>query len=174
MVLEIKSTEIQAEDVNANSIKRMVLDFKNNIWQPLALAKCVSLIHPVIVRERLDKLADNSDVRISQIESFLDSKQIEEKIKQIDLPKSEVIERKVWTKEGKNGISIRKIITLKTFKSEIWDGWPEWIVFYSDYSFGRKSPLDKKLKTAQSRVEAKKIADNLIEANIKKGWVIVK
>ena len=173
MVLEIKSTEIQAEDVNSNSIKRMVLDFKNNIWQPLALAKCVSLIHPVIVRERLDKLADNSDVRISQIESFLDSKQIEEKIKQIDLPKSEVIERKVWTKEGKNGISIRKIITLKTFKSEIWDGWPEWIVFYSDFSSGRKSPLDKKLKTAQSREDAKKIADNLIEANIKKGWVIV-
>ena len=173
MVLEIKSTEIQAEDVNANSIKRMVLDFKNNIWQPLALTNCVSLIHPVIVRERLDKLADNSDVRISQIESFLDSKQIKEKIKQIDLPKSEVIERKVWTKEGKNGISIRKIITLKTFKSEIWDGWPEWIVFYSDYSSGRKSPLDKKLKTAQSRVGAKKIADNLIEANIKKGWVIV-
>ncbi len=172
MVLEIKSTEIQSEDSNSNSIKRMVLDFKNNIWQPIALTNCISLIHPVIVRERHDKLSDNTDVRISQIESFLDSKLIEEKIKQIDLPKSKLIERKVWTKEGKSGISIRKIITLKTSKSEIWDGWPEWIVFYSDYSSGRKSPLDKKLKTAQSREEANKIANNLIEANIKKGWVI--
>lgn len=172
IVLEIKSTEIQSEDSNANSIKRMVLDFKNNIWQPLAPTQCISLIHPVIIRERYDKLSDKTDVRISQIESFLDSKQMEEKIKQIDLPKSEVIERKVWTKEGKSGISIRKIITLKTSKSEIWEGWPEWIVFYSDYSSGRKSPLDKKLKTAQSREEANKIANNLIEANIKKGWVI--
>ena len=150
----------------------MVLDFKNNMWQPLALTQCVSLIHPVIIRERHDKLADKSDVRISQIESFLDSKKIEEKIKQIELPKSEIIKRKVWTKEGKNGISIRKIITLKSCKSDVWDGWPEWIIFYSDYSSGRKSPLDRKLKTALSKEEANKIETNLIEANIKKGWVL--
>ena len=93
MVLEIKSTEIQSEDSNSNSIKRMVLDFKNNIWQPIALTNCISLIHPVIVRERHDKLSDNTEVRISQIESFLDSKLIEEKIKQIDLPK------KIFTRE---------------------------------------------------------------------------
>ena len=76
------------------------------------------------------------------------------------------------TKDGKNGISIRKIITLKTSKSEIWDGWPEWSVFYSDFSQGRKSPLDRKLKTAKSIEEASKIANNLIDSNIKKGWTI--
>ena len=172
MVLEVKCTEIQSEDSNANSIRRMVLDFKNNIWEPLALTDCVSLIHPVILRERLDKRSDEIDVRISQIESFLDSKQIKEKIKQIELPKSEVFERKVWTKNGKNGISIRKIITLKTSKSQIWNGWPEWIIFYSDFSQGRKSPLDRKLKTARSKEEASKIAKNLIDSNIKKGWII--
>ena len=170
MVLEVKCTEIQSEDSNANSIRRMVLEFKNNIWDPLALTDCVSLIHPVILRERLDKNSDKTDVRISQIESFLDSKKIKEKIKQIELPKSKIYDRKVWTKDGKNGISIRKIITLKTSKSEIWDGWPEWIVFYSDFSSGRKSPLERKLKTAQNEEEANKIVNNLIESNIKKGW----
>ena len=172
MVLEVKCTEIQSEDSNANSIRRMVLEFKNNIWDPLALTDCVSLIHPVILRERLDKNSDKTDVRISQIESFLDSKKIKEKIKQIELPKSKIYDRKVWTKDGKNGISIRKIITLKTSKSEIWDGWPEWIVFYSDFSSGRKSPLERKLKTAQNEEEANKIVNNLIESNIKKGWII--
>ena len=172
MVLEVKCTEIQTEDSNANSIRRMVLEFKNNIWEPLALTDCVSLIHPVILRERLDKNTDITDVRISQIESFLDSKKIKEKIKQIELPKSKIYDRKVWTKDGKNGISIRKIITLKTSKSEIWDGWPEWIVFYSDFSSGRKSPLERKLKTAQNEEEANKIVNNLIESNIKKGWTI--
>ena len=172
MVLEVKCTEIQSEDSNANSIRRMVLEFKNNIWEPLALTDCVSLIHPVILRERLDKNSDKTDVRISQIESFLDSKKIKEKIKQIELPKSKIYDRKVWTKDGKNGISIRKIITLKTSKSEIWDGWPEWIVFYSDFSFGRKSPLERKLKTAQNEEEANKIVNSLIESNIKKGWTI--
>ena len=172
MVLEVKCTEIQNEDSNANSIRRMVLEFKNNIWEPLALTDCVSLIHPVILRERLDKNSDETDVRISQIESFLDSKKIKEKIKQIELPKSKIYDRKVWTKDGKNGISIRKIITLKTSKSEIWDGWPEWIVFYSDFSSGRKSPLERKLKTAQNEEEANKIVNNLIESNIKKGWII--
>jgi len=172
MVLEVKCTEIQSEDSNANSIRRMVLEFKNNIWNPLALTDCVSLIHPVILRERLDKNSDETDVRISQIESFLDSKKIKEKVKQIELPKSKIYDRKVWTKDGKNGISIRKIITLKTSKSEIWDGWPEWIVFYSDFSSGRKSPLERKLKTAQNEEEANKIVNNLIESNIKKGWEI--
>ena len=172
MVLEVKCTEIQSEDSNANSIRRMVLEYKNNIWDPLALTDCVSLIHPVILRERLDKNSDKTDVRISQIESFLDSKKIKEKIKQIELPKSKIYDRKVWTKDGKNGISIRKIITLKTSKSEIWDGWPEWIVFYSDFSSGRKSPLERKLKTAQNEEEANKIVNNLIESNIKKGWTI--
>ena len=170
MVLEVKCTEIQSEDSNANSIRRMVLEFQNNIWDPLALTDCVSLIHPVILRERLDKNSDKTDVRISQIESFLDSKKIKEKIKQIELPKSKIYDRKVWTKDGKNGISIRKIITLKTSKSEIWDGWPEWIVFYSDFSQGRKSPLDRKLKTARNKEEAKEIANKFIESNIKKGW----
>ena len=172
MVLEVKCTEIQNEDSNANSIRRMVLEFKNNIWDPLALTDCVSLIHPVILRERLDKNSDETDVRISQIESFLDSKKIKEKIKQIELPKSKIYDRKVWTKDGKNGISIRKIITLKTSKSEIWEGWPEWIVFYSDFSQGRKSPLDRKLKTARTKEEADNIAKNLIDSNIKKGWAI--
>ena len=172
VVLEVKCTEIQSEDSNANSIRRMVLDFKNNIWEPLALTECVSLIHPVVLRERDDKLADKSDIRLSQIESFLDSKKMEEKIRKIELPESKIIERKVWRKDGKNGISIRKIITLQTFKSEIWDGWPEWIVFYADYSSGRKSPLDRKLRTAKSSEEANKIVANLIESNIKKGWIL--
>lgn len=172
MVLEVKCTEIQSEDSNANNIRRMVLNFKNDIWEPLALTDCVSLIHPVILRERLDKNSDAIDVRISQIESYLDSKKIKEKIKQIELPKSKIYDRKVWTKDGKNGISIRKIITLKTSKSQIWDGWPEWIVFYSDFSQGRKSPLDRKLKTARNKEEAKEIANKFIESNIKKGWEI--
>ena len=171
VILEVKCTEIQSEDSNANSIRRMVLEYKDNIWEPLSLNVCVSLIHPVILRERHDKLPDLSDVRISQLASFIDSNVLEEKIKTITLPKSKLIDRKVWTKEGKKGISIRKIITLQTFKSEIWDGWPEWIVFYSDYSSGRKIPLERKLKTARSLDEANAAAKKLIESNIKKGWI---
>ena len=171
VVLEIKCTEIQEEDSNANSIRRMVLDYKDDTWEPLSLTKCVSLIHPVILRERHDKLPDLSDVRISQLESFIHSNVLEEKVKKITLPKSELIDRKVWTKDGKKGISIRKIITLQTFKSETWDGWPEWIVFYSDYSSGRKIPLERKLKTARSLDEANTVAKKLIESNIKKGWI---
>ena len=87
LVLEVKSTEIQTEDSNAKRIRRMVLDFKDNVWQPLALTECISLIHPVIVRERDDKISDETDVRISQIESFMDSNQTEEKVQKLLLPK---------------------------------------------------------------------------------------
>ncbi len=174
IVLEIKCTEIQREDSSANRIRRMVLNYEDNTWQPLALKECVSLIHPVILRERSDKITDKTDVRISQLKSFMDSNQMEGKVLPIELLKSKVLDRKVWIKDGKNGISIRKIITMQTFKSKLWAGWPEWIVFYSDYSLGRKSPLDRKLKTARSLDEANSIVEKLIESNIKKGWIIKK
>ena len=45
---------------------------------------------------------------------------------------------------------------------------------YSDFSSGRKSPLERKLKTARTKEEADKIAKNLIDSNIKKGWAIKK
>ena len=73
-----------------------------------------SLIHPVVLKERYEKLPDKTDVRITQIENFMDSNEIKEKIKSIKLPKSKIINKKVWTKDGKKGISIRKIIILKT------------------------------------------------------------
>jgi hypothetical protein len=43
-------------------------------------------------------------------------------------------------------------------------------VHFTDYSPGRKTPLDRTLRTAVSETDALKVAEALIEQNIKKGW----
>ena len=41
---------------------------------------------------------------------------------------------------------------------------------WTDYSSTRKSPLDREVRLAPNEKEALRIADLMIEENIKKGW----
>ena len=41
---------------------------------------------------------------------------------------------------------------------------------WTDYSPGRGSPLDREVKLAPDEKAAMKIADSMVEENIKKGW----
>ena len=47
---------------------------------------------------------------------------------------------------------------------------PAFVVHWTDYSPGRASPLDREVKLAPTLEVANEIADQLVEANIKKGW----
>jgi hypothetical protein len=78
--------------------------------------------------------------------------------------------RQVWTKAGKGGIAVRKLVVWKSGKEEAWPGWPAWLVHFTDYSPDRKSPLERTLRSALNEAEAMLIADALIVENIKKGW----
>jgi hypothetical protein len=87
---------------------------------------------------------------------------------EISLGKSELIQRRVWTKEGSGKVDVRKLVMWKTNKESA--GYPSFVVHWTDYSSTRKSPLDREVRLAPNESEAKKIAEAMIADNIKKGW----
>ena len=47
---------------------------------------------------------------------------------------------------------------------------PAYVIHWTDYSGGRASPLDREVRLAPDEAGAMKIADLMVEENIKKGW----
>ena len=88
----------------------------------------------------------------------------------MQLPTSEVIKRKVWTKAAKGKVAVRKLVAWKTNKAEVDPSYPAYVVHWTDYSAGRGTPLDREVRTAPTAELMEEIAARLIEDNVKKGW----
>ena len=171
LVVELSCTDLQTEDSAGDPIRRWVLRHcPNQGWQPIVDAVAVSMIHPVVVRQRTDKTGDALDVRIGQLREVLPALDSESVLEPRTLPASRLVRRQVWSKAGKAGVAVRKLLLWKSEKESAWPGWPAWIIHFTDYSPDRKSPLDRTIRTALSEGDAHVIADALILENIKKGW----
>lgn len=171
LVLELSCTDLQTDDSAGEPVRRWVLlHSEEQGWQPIVDAVAASMIHPVVVRRRTDKSADGLDVRLSQLQEHLPELDAQAPLEPRQLPRSEPVRRQVWTKTGKGGIAVRKLLVWKSGKEEAWPGWPAWLVHFTDYSPDRKTPLERTLRTARTEAEANAIADALIAENIKKGW----
>jgi hypothetical protein len=170
LVLELSCTDLQAEDSSGDPIRRWVLRHGDQGWQPVVDAVAASMIHPVVVRRRSDKQADTIDVRVSQLQEVLPELDSESALEPRELPKSTIVRRQVWSKQGKGGLAVRKLLVWKSGKESTWPGWPAWLVHFTDYSPDRKTPLERTLRSALSETDAQATADALIAENIKKGW----
>jgi hypothetical protein len=171
LVVEISCTDLQTEDSNGDLVRRWVLRHTAaQGWQPLVAMPIVSLIHPVLVRRRTDKSGDALDVRLSQLNEQVPLRDLDAKAVPLDLPRSELVQRRVWKKDGKGGLAVRKFLVWKTSKERVWPGWPAWVVHFTDYSPDRKTRLERTIRTAQNKADALVIAEALVAENIKKGW----
>ena len=77
--------------------------------------------------------------------------------------------REVYAKTSKGEQAIRKLLLWKTNKEENED-FSAYVVHWTDYSPGRKSPLKREVRLAPSEAIATQIAEAMIAKNIKKGW----
>ena len=171
VVLELSCTDLQNEDSAGDPIRRWALRYEaQGGWKPIVDAIAVSMIHPVVVRRRTDKQASALDVRVSQLQEILPDLDPDAVLEPRELPRSTLVRRQVWSKEGKGGLAVRKLLLWKSGKDEVWPGWPTWLVHFTDYSPDRKTPLERTIRSALSEGEAQQLADALIAENIKKGW----
>jgi len=170
LVIEVTCSDLQFEDTNGDAIRRWAIRHEAESWRPVAEVGAASLIHPVMTRVREDKQADATDARIAQLEDRMPPSLLEARADAAELPPSTVLLRRVWTKPGKSGVAVRKVIAWKSGKEQAWTGWPAWVVHFTDYSPDRKTPLERTMRTAVSEAEAMALVDALIEENIKKGW----
>jgi len=169
IVVECKVMDIQVEDSKGRNIKRPLLTFENNEWRGLGTVAAGTLLNPIATRVRTDKSDVIEGSRIAQISDYLQGSGGET----ANLGASEILTRRVWTKEAKEKTDVRKLLIWKTNKEQSDDTYPAFVVHWTDYSAGRKSPLTREVRPASSLDAAQLLADGMMEANIKKGWTEV-
>jgi len=167
LVAEISCLDIIAETMGG-PIKKMTLKDETGAGYTIAgphnTASCIT---PVFQRIRVDKKADPEDAGIGQITRYVAIDAIQDQV--YERTESEIIQKTVYTKKAKEGTAVRKITALKTNKEGTGE-YPGFVVVYTDYSPGRKTPLEQDLYICTDRSDALARMEAIKAENIKKGW----
>ncbi len=127
----------------------------------------VTCISPNFLRLRTDKKAIAEDAGEKQI---TDHKEIiGSTVAQEEMHDSVIIRKEVYVKKAKDATAVRKMTIVKTNKEQT-EMYPPYYVMYTDFSAGRKSPLDQDIYLCLTEADANAKLEELKEENIKKGW----
>ena len=76
----------------------------------------------------------------------------------------------MWVKQTKGVTAVRKFVAWATNKAEVDARFPPFVVAFTDFSPGRKEPLQRELRVASTpeKLEAQIVMWE--RDNIKKGW----
>jgi hypothetical protein len=171
IVVEVRVSDFLSTDAWDAPIRRMALSYDaTDGYRPLSELRTAVLIHPALLRERTDKKPDAVDVGMSQITSYLEDAPIELRAASAVVHRaSEIVKRAVWTKETKGQLAVRKLAVIRTNKEH--EGThPPFVIHFTDYSAGRKTPLETAIRTAGTIEGAERAVATWIEENVKKGW----
>lgn len=165
-IVECRVMDVQVENSSGRPIKRQILRYETGEWRAIGTTTSGTLLNPTAVRLRGEKPNVIEGTRIEQIADYL----LSEEGDTGDLPASEILTRRVWTKDTKGKTDVRKLLIWKTNKEQKDDTFSAYVVQWTDYSAGRKSPLTREVKPAATLESAETTAADLIESNVKKGW----
>lgn len=169
LVAQIKLTDIQNDRSDGTPTLTHKMIPTEQGWESKGQSPFGRPIHPVLQRIRSDKSVNSHDVRVSQFDGILSLEPMETSLYS-DSSKSEIVRREIWAKETKGLRAVRKLVVIKTNKTNYTSHQPAFVVHWTDYSPGRASPLDREVKLARSHEAVNVIAEALIAENIKKGW----
>ncbi len=171
IVIEISINDILT-DANTSGITNHVLEVSNNTYRLMNTVPGISFIYPMFERIRTDKQACVEHVRFSQASDLVYIPDID-RCNSIELPKSEVLLREVYKKEVKDKLMVIKFMVWKTNKENIEENYPAYVMHYTNFSSDRKDPLQREVRISNNKDQIMAIAQEYIEANVKKGWVKV-
>ena len=165
LIVELKCMDLQLEDFQGRAIKHPKLSFNSDGWKVTGWTNSASVHNSLVVRVRNDKACTYEDIGWNQLTRILP---IDTSSNEVAVGKSELIQRRVWTKEGSGKVDVRKLVMWKTNKEAV--GFPSFVIHWTDYSSTRKTPHDREVRVAPNEKEALKIVESMITENIKKGW----
>ncbi len=173
-VVEINCLDIISQNTRGGPINRMVLNWnkENNAYEVVRRLPLVSVISPQFVRVREDKSFNKDDVRIAQITNVVPVQKVEVNATELQLAKSSIMKREVYTKTLKGKLMVRKFLMWKTNKENEGSEYPSYVVHFTDYSPGRKVPMDREVRISNSEEQINELFEQLKKENIKKGWSI--
>jgi ATP-dependent DNA ligase len=172
IVVELKISDLVSTDARARPVRRMTLDYDGDDgFRPLGPMPFVSMLHPTLVRERDDKEVDPQNVGLDQVFQHVRFDARGEEAEATQLPETEIIERRVFSKELRgDNLGVRKYVAFATNKEDVSDEWAPYGVHFTDFSSGRESPLKTDLRVASSEEGLQEHIDAWIDDNIKRGW----
>lgn len=171
IVVEISCLDL-INETSDGPIRKAVLEYHaKKGYLHDGLQNTLSIISPNFVRIRTDKKATSDDAGAAQAYELV--RPLEQSSKSEELKPSKVIMREVYSKGGKGGTAVRKFVGLKTGK-ESSGLYAPYVVLFTDYSGGRKTPLEQELFLCATEKEMSAKIAMLKEENIKKGWELVK
>lgn len=168
IVVEVRVSDFLSSDGWDVPIRRMSLAHDAGGWRAVGETRTAVLLHPVLLRERTDKSVDPGSVGLTQITAHLEG-ETEEAVKATRRASAEIVRRGVFAKESKGQVAVRKYVVVRTHKEH--EGThPPFVVFFTDWSAGRKEPLQTALRTASSSALADEHVTAWVLENVKKGW----
>lgn len=175
LVVEISCLDLVAQTTRGGSIDRMVLNWNAQVgkWETLRRLPLVSIISPQFVRFREDKSVTPEDLRIDQLTDLVEIPMSEKSADELELPKSDIMRRKVATKTLKGAQMVRKLLLWKTNKESESEAFPAFVIHLTDYSPNRKVPLQREIRVSNSQEQIGELWDSLDQKYFVKGWVEV-
>ncbi len=172
-IVEISCLDLISQTTRGGHINRMVLDFdakETDGYRVVRRLPLAAVISPQFVRLREDKQVHPQDVRMGQVSDRVEVAMTDCHAKNFTLPKTEVLQREVFTKEAKGKTMVRKFVVLKTNKENETDEYPAYVLHYTDFSPNRKDALSRDVVVSNSLDQIQSLYEKWKESNIKKGW----
>jgi hypothetical protein len=172
-VVEISCLDLIAETTRGGTINRMVLEWTEAGYRVVRRMPLAAVISPQFIRRREDKSVRQDDVRIQQLTDRVEIPLAGRDVRQMALPKSEILRREVYAKQSRGATMVRKFVLWKTNKETDSDDYPAYVVHYTDFSPNRKAPLARDIRVSNSEDQIQALYEELKADNIKKGWELV-
>lgn len=164
-VVELEAEDILPADEEASG--QQVFGWNNSRWSFDGLAATPRLLLPTFGRLRADKDFTPQSVRLTQ----LTGREIATpELINRNLPALEIVRREVYTKEVKGALAVRKLVVGRRPATA---GAFPYVIFWTDFSAGRKTPLEVTTLFAHTETRAEALVKKLIEENVTKGFDLV-
>jgi ATP-dependent DNA ligase len=168
-VVEVSCLDILGEN-SKGTIKRPLLKFDKSGYDLIEQNAGVSLVSAVFMRRRTDKIPSISHAGKEQLLDFLNPQSEPEQA--LKLTDSEIVSREVYTKKGKNGLMVRKMVGLKTNKEQT-GLFPKYVVLFTDFSSGRAEPMNQDITLCEDNTSMENTLQFLRDEYVKGGWAKV-
>jgi len=172
LVVEISCLDIVARTSHGSTIDKMVVQWNEEQakWEGVRRLPLCSILSPQFIRLRDDKTANPKDVHMSQLSDIADIPEISRVAEDLKLPPSKVLKRTVGTKELKGHTMVRKILLWETNKQESSRDFPGYVLHLTDFSPGRKSPLNHEIRVTDSQSQAELLWESWRKKYFVRGW----
>jgi ATP-dependent DNA ligase len=168
-VIEISCLDLITERARGGPINKMVLDWDGKRYSALSRMPLVSVISPQFVRVRDDKEAIVEDVNIRQLSELVPIIGADKPAVELTSNPSKLLERVVYTKTMRGNQMVRKLLLWKTNKDDQPD-YPPYVVYLTDFSPNRQTPLEREIRIATNEKTARKQFKTLAEEYFVSGW----